>query len=436
MVVYTISLQTISIIYMSLAMHDRKGKQTLFLLVLMLTYVIILTSCVSSPPSAPGSGPEPAPTSPQQEGEVWLPNPPSNLTAEVISRSSIGLVWSDNSDDEDGFKVYRDNSLIATVGRDITAYSDTDVGVGNTFQYALKAYNDGGESAACSCDVRIAAPALNVRIDYIGVIAAQGKDDFDDYNGEVKLAIVVTDGQVTEKWLIPPAEGNVFDMGDFETTEINQRVFHTASIGDYLKVSIIAYDIDSKTETLDYLSVLEVLGEILGVPGVGTIKQIYSVWPEEDDPIGYYQYVWKPDENWGIGQYEAKGHDDLRVWFQIYSDIEPPLISKPSLIPDVNIQSVNLPSEVKRSSFPFLYWYTHTLTLVNNESIDVWVDWQANSSVTGDFAGGNVRVPANDCIIITEDYFYESVGITEVTYTISHNGRELDSWSGTVNVIP
>ena len=269
------------------------------------------------------------------------------------------------------------------------------------------------------------APPLNVTVNYIGIISAHDQQDIWDPDGEVQLVILITDGQVTSEPLLPPTKQG-FKMGDFETKEINQRVFHTSSAGDYLKISIIAYDIDSKTETLDLLSMLEVLG----APGASELKKIYSLLPEEDDFIGYCERIWYPEENWGIGQYNAEGIDDFRVWFSVWADTEPAPISKPHLLPDVKIQSVSIPSQVKLWS-----WVSHTLTLANNEEHDITISWEAHSSVTGNFDGGSAAVRRNG-LDIKKQYLYDKTGLVEITYTISYKGTKLDSWSGTLKVIP
>jgi len=280
------------------------------------------------------------------------------------------------------------------------------------------------------------AQLLNVRIDYIGIKNAHDHEDFlDPFNGELQLVVVVTDGKgfTEEEKIFIPLTKQGFDMRDFETKEINQRVFHTSSAGDYLKVSIVAWDIDSKDEILDALSILEALG----AAGASELKTIYSLLPEEDDLIGYYEYIWYPDENWGIGQHNEVGHDDFRVWFSIYSDKEPPLVPRPCLLPDVRIRNVDVPSEVKNSSGLLLpYWYTNILTIVNRELVDVRVDWNAYSTARGEFAGGSEIIPANGSKTIARSYYYTTAGSIGLTYTISHNGHELDSWSGILNVIP
>ncbi len=85
-----------------------------------------------------------------------LPDPPaapSGLTATAVSKSQINLSWADTSDNEDGFKIERSKSLttgfvqIATVGADVTAFSNTGLAKNTTYYYRVRAFNAGGDSA-------------------------------------------------------------------------------------------------------------------------------------------------------------------------------------------------------------------------------------------------------------------------------------------------
>ncbi len=79
------------------------------------------------------------------------PNAPSNLIANTISSSQINLTWQDNSSDETGFKIERKTgtgsySQIATVGANVTSYSNSGLSTGTTYYYRVRAYNAAGNS--------------------------------------------------------------------------------------------------------------------------------------------------------------------------------------------------------------------------------------------------------------------------------------------------
>lgn len=76
------------------------------------------------------------------------PPPPSGMTVDIT------LNWTDNSDDEDQFNIYREESVtqptqwgtpIASVGADVTTYVDTNRPTG-TWWYRVTAFNANGES--------------------------------------------------------------------------------------------------------------------------------------------------------------------------------------------------------------------------------------------------------------------------------------------------
>jgi len=85
------------------------------------------------------------------------PAAPSNLSATAASQSQINLSWSDNSNDEDGFKIERGNgsnpsswSEITTVGAGVTSYFNTGLIASTTYSYRVRAYNGSGNSGYSS----------------------------------------------------------------------------------------------------------------------------------------------------------------------------------------------------------------------------------------------------------------------------------------------
>lgn len=81
------------------------------------------------------------------------PSAPSNLQTFSISPNSIKLTWSDQSNNEANFRIYRsigDSSnylFLAEVDSDLVSYSDTGLYSNTDYYYKVRAVNIGGESA-------------------------------------------------------------------------------------------------------------------------------------------------------------------------------------------------------------------------------------------------------------------------------------------------
>ncbi|MFN8474317.1 MAG: fibronectin type III domain-containing protein [Anaerolineae bacterium] len=76
------------------------------------------------------------------------PAAPTGMTATGISQSEIQVAWIDNSNDEQGFRIYESNSLVATVGADVTAYTVGGLAAGSSHCYQVASYNSYGETVA------------------------------------------------------------------------------------------------------------------------------------------------------------------------------------------------------------------------------------------------------------------------------------------------
>jgi uncharacterized repeat protein (TIGR01451 family) len=121
------------------------------------TFTIIVQNSVGQQ-SAPGSG--------TVVINQVIPNPPTNLQLDNASQcGQIGLTWQDNSNNEDGFHVWRYQAvgnptlsyqgntyhLVATLGPNVTTYlsnSSTDNPTpGNSYSYIVTSYNSAGDSS-------------------------------------------------------------------------------------------------------------------------------------------------------------------------------------------------------------------------------------------------------------------------------------------------
>jgi YVTN family beta-propeller protein len=84
------------------------------------------------------------------------PSVPSGLAAETVDSDEIELTWTDNSNDELGFKIERrEDSVetfeqVATVDADSESYTDADLDRGTTYHYRVRSYNEAADSAASS----------------------------------------------------------------------------------------------------------------------------------------------------------------------------------------------------------------------------------------------------------------------------------------------
>ena len=87
------------------------------------------------------------------------PGAPSNCVASDNLCDKVHFCWQDNSNNEDGFKIYRNGSYIGGVGANVTCYDDNTASLGVTYSYCVKAYNNCGESSQC-CDngIRLTPP--------------------------------------------------------------------------------------------------------------------------------------------------------------------------------------------------------------------------------------------------------------------------------------
>jgi carboxypeptidase T len=82
-----------------------------------------------------------------------VPATPTNLTATANSSSQINIAWVDNALDETGYKIERCQvtgcttfAEIATVGANITSYSNTGLAASTSYTYRVRANNAGGDS--------------------------------------------------------------------------------------------------------------------------------------------------------------------------------------------------------------------------------------------------------------------------------------------------
>lgn len=157
------------------------------------------------------------------------PSTPSNLQASVLSFSEISLSWSDNSDDEDGFKLERRDSIgtysqIALIGANQISYQDTNLICDKTYIYRLKAYNSVGDSSY-SAEVTAATSVCVAKVDLYGNVIM----DKDIFTNEVTLY-----GEVINTGSLPVCRIKI----NFDLIAANQSVL--ASPNQYIYGNTLA----------------------------------------------------------------------------------------------------------------------------------------------------------------------------------------------------
>ncbi|MBE9562737.1 MAG: fibronectin type III domain-containing protein, partial [Proteobacteria bacterium] len=74
----------------------------------------------------------------------------------------INLSWTDNSTDETGFKITKNNSLINTTDANVTSYSNTSLTCGTTYNYSVQATNASDDSTAITSSATTVACPIEI----------------------------------------------------------------------------------------------------------------------------------------------------------------------------------------------------------------------------------------------------------------------------------
>lgn len=188
---------------------------------------------------------------------------PSGLAADNATEGQITLSWTDNSEDEDGFKIERSTTMnsgfaeVGSVGKDVTTYTDMDVDPATTYYYRIKATKGTMASAYSSVVSSMTGEIVaNFGTGDIGILNyAYALEQL-----EAAFYTQVVDGAYYEG--APENEKAI--MMDLMKHEVAHREFFKAALGDAaipsLTVDFSDIDFASRDSVLTYAKTFEDLG--------------------------------------------------------------------------------------------------------------------------------------------------------------------------------
>ncbi len=306
------------------------NKLTRSVAIVLLVLLLAMTGCTSR--AGPTQEPPRAAT-PSVSPKVTPPSAPVNLAANAVSQSTVTIQWLDNSNNEDGFRIYRGNRLIGTVGANVQSYQDTGLQPATSYQYAVIAYNQVGESQASITTVKTLNPPITIRLDRIGV--HDNREPWIRGNGDVYVLIGIVDENSSLKLKFPPGQDETYSLDKNETINIGATIYSTDEVGDSLTIAFKGYESDGGNfEQLAYQALGMAVDGYVSGGAASTLLQMFDInlgnfignlLGQEHDWLGSYELTCNHNNNWHVGQYtdivlqDERGVDCLRLWFTIES---------------------------------------------------------------------------------------------------------------------
>jgi predicted phage tail protein len=164
---------------------------------------------------------------------VAAPVAPSLLNTNPINNAQINLSWTDNSNNEDGFKIERKTTVsgtyseIAQVGPNIATYNSTSLSGGTQYCYRVRSYNTAGNSSYTNESCNTTFPDLpNIPLNLFASII----------QSPLSVELTWTDNSTNEDGFIILDDGSTFhknhpanllSLCDKCHTDIHKREKHT-----------------------------------------------------------------------------------------------------------------------------------------------------------------------------------------------------------------
>jgi len=259
------------------------------------------------------------------------PDAPTNLTFGTISMNSIELNWTDNSDNEDGFEIFRSifswGSFVSvgTTGSGVTSFNSTGLNSNTTYYYRVYAFNAGGSSPYVSGNERTlpGAPAAPTNLNFSSItnasIQLNWTDNSNNEDGFEIFRSLSSGGTYVSVATIGPGMTSYNNTGLAEDTEYFYRVYAFNAGGTSTALSGSAITLPDAPAAPSNL-----------MPGIITTSSIQLVWSDNSDNEDGFEifrslslggpYVSVGTTGPGISTYNDAGlDDDTEYFYRVYA---------------------------------------------------------------------------------------------------------------------
>jgi hypothetical protein len=166
--------------------HRRRGKGTWILVTAAVVAAALVAGGLILSASDDGNGSASPGATPSAATSLPPVTAPGSLEAKAVTVPlGVRLTWSPSATADQGYRVFRDDTQIATVASTETTYTDANAGVGQTYTYGVAGLGSGGrESDPVTVGVDVPVPPLSkARLDgsftvKVKVTSASGYTDY------------------------------------------------------------------------------------------------------------------------------------------------------------------------------------------------------------------------------------------------------------------
>ncbi|MBT7310526.1 tandem-95 repeat protein, partial [bacterium] len=397
----------------------------------------------------------------QSNGTTFSPpTQPTNLNLAPVSNSQINLGWTDNSDDEDGFRIYRGTSagdmpLLAEVTTDVVAYSDTGLSPHTQYFYKVSSFNVYGESESGTNSESTLNSDPTINLDGLSVVFDE------DGSTIVDLAAYINDDDGDALILTATNSTNIFAAVDgfnvtFTATENwngseeltftvdDQQGRAVASDATTVVVSPVndAPTIDLTSLTIEFVedgnTTIDFTGYVEDIDSTG-LTIAASIGTEITADVTGMTILFSATENWngsetftitvGDGQYETS--DDIIVTVTAENDV--PTIGLPdsfsfnedenlvedftSYLNDIEGDDLILTATNSTNIFAVIAGFSVTFTATEN--------WSGSEELTFTVNDQQGRAVASDAVMVIVSPVNDAptIDLTSLTIEFAEDGN-------------